>query len=179
MGTVLLLAGVVSVWLVAVSPSFVLVSWALAGGGLAALARDPALLRPARAGLVALVAVVLLSLVGAGVTFGTRTRALVATPTFDPTVVLVSFGIVAAFWGAGAFVLVHERARRERLALVGAVLMGIGLVAFVWDALWRHGLASPPIVAGSGFHTMMVVGAMLLFAALARAAFRALRPVAA
>lgn len=175
----LLLGGVVGVWLAAVSPSFVLLSWALAGAGLAALGRDPLFRRPARAGLVALVAVVLLSLVGAGVTLGTRRRALVATPALDPTVVLVSFGIVAAFWGAGAFVLVHERARKERLAIVGAVLVGIGLVAFVWDALWRRGLASPPIVAGSGFHTIMVVGAVLLFAALARASYRALRPAPA
>lgn len=175
----LLLGGVLGVWLAAVSPAFVFLSWALAGGGLAALARDPVFRRPARAGLVALVAVVLLSLVGAGVTFGTRTRALAATPTLDPTVVLVSFGIVGAFWGAGTFVLVHERAHRERLALVGAALVGIGLVAFVWEALWRRGLAPPPIAAGSGFHTTMAIGAALLFAALARASFRALRPAAA
>lgn len=175
LGVGLLLVGVVGVWLVALASALIFVSWAFSFAGLVLLARDVSFRRPARAGLVALVAVIILSVLGAGVTLGTKTMRLASTPALDPTAVLVSFGIVAAFWAAGVFVIVHEHARGERLGIIGAAAVGVGLVAFIWDALSRAGLAARPIVSGSGLQTLMVAGAIILFAAFARTSFRIFR----
>lgn len=170
-GAALLAASVVSVWLIAVAGALlVFLSWLLCGVGLAVLARDTSTRRPARAGLVAVALAAAFALAGAGVTLGRGGRTLLATPGFDPSVVLVTFGITAAFWGAGIFVLLYERARGQKLATVGAWLLGVSLAWFVLDALARAGVVERGIaVGGQGLYPVMMVGAVLMLAAFARA----------
>lgn len=162
-------------------PGLIFVSWALAAASLMILARCADLRRAALAGAVTLAAVILLSLLGAGVTIGRGSKVLAVTPTLDPSVILVSFGIVASFWATAAFLLTYEAQRRQRLALAGAGVIALGLIAFVGDELARAGVTSRPLIAvgGSGPGALMVVGGVLLLAAFIRASIRMLRVRAA
>jgi hypothetical protein len=172
----LLAAGIVSVWLAAIAgTAFVLTSWALCAAGLLLLRRIEGHRRAATAGLGTLLVVIAVSLAGTGVTLGSERGTFASTPTLDPTSLLMSFGIVATFWAAAAFVLVHERTRREKLGRLGAVLLGFGLALTVLAGLSRQGIISSIVVGGSAPALPMLVGGALLIASFARACARIVR----
>lgn len=178
LGLGLLGGSVAAVMLISVAgPLLIFASWGLSAAGLLILARVPTLRRASISGTFVLATVVLLSLVGAGVTLGRKGAVIAATPTLDPSVVLVSFGIVAAFWAAGVFVLLYEVARGQRLAIIGTVLMSIGLLWFLSEELSRAGVIPRPFIAvsGSGLSGALVIGGIVLIASFARASRRIIR----
>lgn len=152
-------------------PALIFISWGLCATGLILLTRLPMLRRASVVGGVVLALVIILSLAGAGITLGRNAAVIVATPTLDPSVVLVSFGIVAAFWATGAFVLLYELARGQRLATVGTALVSVGLLGFVGEELSRAAVISRPFIAvsGSGLPTALVIGGIVLIASFVRA----------
>jgi hypothetical protein len=180
LGLALLALSVVMVAAVSANPSFVFLSWALAVAAVVSLARDAESRRAAIAASVALTAAIVLAFVGAGVTLGRGGQVLAATPTFDPTSVLLSLGVAASWWTAGVFVLAYEIPRRRKLALAGAVVVGLGLFVFIGESLALAGLIARPFlgVGGGGLLDLLAIGALLVLASFVRTARELVRPSA-
>jgi len=154
-------------------PLVVFASWALAAAGLAGLAREPDVERPAAVGLVALVLAVVVALGGAGLTLAASGKVLGGSPGYDTTSISLSLGVVGAWIAAAAFVAAFDaRVARRRLGLVAAVVALVAAALFVVAELSRAGLLSTSLVVGAGAQSYTLGAAMVLVvAALARISF--------
>lgn len=168
--------GVVLPWAYGLlGPWTIFLSWAAAAAGLVLLRREPELRRAATLGLVILVALVVAALAGAGVTMGRGGQVVAQTAALDPSIILVTLGLVAALLAAAALVALVETRRRQKLAWSALVLGAIAAASFVAHELARVGAIARPFfgVTGSATQMLLAASALLLGIAYVRLALRA------
>ena len=146
-------------------------SWGLAVGGFVALRHETK--SASKLGLAVLAACILASVTFTGIVLGALGRPFFHSARLDPTPVAEALGFVAAWLATGAFLIMAERKRHGKLAIVAMAFLALAAYAYIWDELARVGVRLQPSfgLEGAAMTGAILAGVALLTASFARFAF--------